>query len=195
MPPFVLFLSKFATFTHYLRYSLISCTAHPTKGRLASFVNIVLDIVNSYKLFLGTTYQSVGASFQSLFLNHLHVLFLSLSSIPLLSMHSFCSQLIFSLFIFVSLCVMVLLFLTATINSSILFLTYQPRPFSSPFTLFYRSISPFPPFFLETYSRATSLLGYSSLFVVLSVLHFLQFILIPLKHSSTIPQDGDCPSV
>ena len=25
--------------------------------------------------------------------------------------------------------------------------------------------------------------------------HFLQFILIPLKHTSTIPHNGDCPSV
>ena len=32
MPPFVLITSKFATFTHYMRYSLISCTTHPTKG-------------------------------------------------------------------------------------------------------------------------------------------------------------------
>ena len=67
MPAFVLLLSKFFTFTHYTRYSLISCTTHPTKGWLVSFVNIALDIVSSYRLFLGTTYQSLGASFQITF--------------------------------------------------------------------------------------------------------------------------------
>ena len=52
---------------HYIRYNPISCTIHPTKGWLASFVNITLDIVGSHRLFQGTTYQSLNASFQITF--------------------------------------------------------------------------------------------------------------------------------
>ena len=64
---FVLLLSKFVTVTHHMRYSLISCTKHAAKGWLASFVNIVLDVLSSYRLFLGTIYQSLSASFQITF--------------------------------------------------------------------------------------------------------------------------------
>ena len=46
MSLFVLRLGKFATFTHYRRYGLISCNAHLTKGWLASYMNIALDIVH-----------------------------------------------------------------------------------------------------------------------------------------------------
>ena len=67
MPPFVLLLAKFATFTHCMRYSRIFCTTHPTKGWLGSFVNILLDIVCPYRPFLGTTYESLGVSFQITF--------------------------------------------------------------------------------------------------------------------------------
>ena len=102
MPSFVLLLGKFATFTHYMRYSLISCTTHPTKGRQGSFVNNVLDIVSPYKLFLGTTYQSLGASFQITFSHAppcvLLIFVLHIST--KLSMYSFCSPFIFSMFFF-----------------------------------------------------------------------------------------------
>ena len=80
---FVLLLGKFTTFTHYMRYSLISCTTHPTKGWHASFVNIALDIVSLYRLFLGTNIKGSMHPFKLPFLIHLHVLFLSLSSISL----------------------------------------------------------------------------------------------------------------
>ena len=52
---------------------------------------------------------------------------------------------------------------------------------------FSTSSKSFPPFSPETYNPATSLLGCNSL--------FLQFILIPVKYSSTIPHNGDCPSI
>ena len=67
MPPFVLLLSKFARFTYYMRFSLISCTAYAAKGSLASFANTVLDVLSSYRLFLGATYQCLCASFQLTF--------------------------------------------------------------------------------------------------------------------------------
>ena len=178
MPLFLLLLGKFATFTHYKRYSLISCTTHPTKGLLGSFINIALDIVSPYRLFLG-----LGASFQ---INFSHpspcvVLNLVLHISSKLSMHSFCSpfflcsSLMFlnSLGSTVSLCVIVLLVLTATKNGSILFLVYHHRPFCSLFTLCSHPVSPLPPFFLETYSHATSLLGCNSLFIFINFLVFL----------------------
>ena len=102
--------------------------------------------------------------FKSLFLIHLHMLFLSLPSISSkLSMHFFlqsihiffCSFLVFlnSLGSTVSSCVIVLLVLTVSSNGSILFLTYHPRPFffalrtiftpnKSSSTIFPRNIQP-----------------------------------------------------
>ena len=111
-------------------------------------------------------------------------MFLSLSSISrancpciLFEVHSFflCSSLVFlnSLGLNVSSCVIALLVLTATSHHSILFLMYHPRPFSSLFMLFSHPISPLPPFLLETYNRATSLLGCNSLFIVINFLAFL----------------------
>ena len=96
-------------------------------------------------------------------------------------MHSFCSPFIVSLFFFSFLeffrvncfSVIVLLVLIATSNGSILFLTYHPRSFSSLFRLFSYPINSLPPFFLETYNRATSLLGCNSLFIVINFLVFL----------------------
>ena len=122
--------------------------------------------------------------FKSLFLIHLHVLFLSLPSISLanyLSMlyaiHSFflCSSLVFlnSLGSTVSSCVIVQLVLTTTSSSSIMLLLYHPRPFSPLFTLFSHPISPLPPFFRKTYNCTTSLLGCNSLFIVIDFLVFL----------------------
>ena len=105
--------------------------------------------------------------------------FISLGNCPciLFVVHSvfLCNSLIFlnSLGSTASSCVIVLLVLTAASHRSILFLKYHPRPFSSLFTLFSHPISPFPPFFLETYNRATSLLGCNSLFIVINFLVFL----------------------
>ena len=137
---------------------------------------------------MGTTYQSLVHPFKSLFPIHLHVLFVSLFSISLancpcilFAVHSFflCSSLVFlnSLWPNVTLFVIVPLVLTATSNGSRLFLTHQPSPFSSLFTLFSHPVSPIPPFFLEPYNRVTSLLGcnffiYCHKFRGLSV-HFL----------------------
>ena len=103
MSPFVLLLGKFTTCTDYMGYSLISCTTHSTKGWLGSFVNIVLivlDLVSMYRLFLGTTYKSFGASFQIIFSHPspCFVLILVLHISSKFSMHSFCSPFIFSLF-------------------------------------------------------------------------------------------------
>ena len=122
--------------------------------------------------------------FKSLFLIHLHVFFLSFSSISLanclsilFAVHSFflCTSLVFlnSLGSNVSLCVIVLLVLTATRNGSILFLIYHPRPFYSLFTLLSHPIGPLLPFFRETYKRATSLLGCNFLFIVINFMVFL----------------------
>ena len=67
----------------------------------------------------------------------------------------------------------VALLLTATSNSSRLFLTYHPSPFSLLFPLFPHPISPLQLFFVETFNRATSLLGGNSLFIVINFLVFL----------------------
>ena len=75
MPPLTLLLSKFATLTHYMRYSPISCSAHPENGWLGSFINISVDIVSSYRPFLGTTYQRLSSSFQMTFSHSSHSLF------------------------------------------------------------------------------------------------------------------------
>ena len=132
---------------------------------------------------------------------------LSLSSISrancpwiLFAVHSFflCSPLVFlnSLGSTISSFVIVLLFLTVTSHGSILFLTYQPRPFSSLLTLFLHPIRSLPPFFPRniqpcyTTSWVQSFIHYHK-FPGLSV-HFLQFIPIPFKYSSTIPHNGDC---
>ena len=64
---------------HYIRYNPISCTIHPTKGWLASFVNITLDIVGSHRLFRVLHIKASMHPFKSLFLIHLHVSSLSLS--------------------------------------------------------------------------------------------------------------------
>ena len=162
--------------------SLISYTTHPSKWWRASFVNIVLDITSVYRPFLGTTYQSLSASFQITFSHPCVVLilaFISLENCPciLFTFHSFffCSSLVFlsSLGSALSSCVVVLLFMTATSNDSILILTYQPKPFLSLFTLFSHPISLSRPIFLETYNRATSLLGCNSLFIGINFLVFL----------------------
>ena len=102
MPPFVLLLDKFVIFTHYMRYSLISCATHPTKGWLSSVVNIVLDKVSPYRLLLGTTYQSLGASFQISFSDPSPcvILILALHISSKLSIHALCNPFIFSLLFF-----------------------------------------------------------------------------------------------
>ena len=116
---------------------------------------------------------------KSLFHIHLHVLFSSLPSTSLanytsilFSVHScfLCSSLIFlnSVESTVSTCVKILFVLTAASKGSILFLTYRPRLFLLSSHCFH-SISPLPPFFLET----TSLLWYNSLFIVIDFLIFL----------------------
>ena len=77
-----------------------SCTLHSVKGWLGSFVNIVLDIVTLYGLFHGTTYQSLGESFQITF-SHLLPCLVCICVLHIsskLSMHSFGSLFIFSLF-------------------------------------------------------------------------------------------------
>ena len=113
-------------------YEIVSRTTHPTKGWLGVFDSIVLNIVTPYRMFLGTTYQSIMHPFKSLFHIHLHVLFLSLFFISLancpcilFAVHSLfpCSSLIFlnSLGSSVSSCVIVLLVLTEASNSSIFF--------------------------------------------------------------------------
>ena len=161
MPSCVVLLGKFATFIHYMRYSLISCTTHPTKGC-------------SWALHIKASVYP----FRSLFLIHLYVLFLSLSYISLANFpFSIFSFFFFSFLEFFrvncSSCAIALLGLTASSNGSILFLTYHPRPFSSLFTLFSHPISHLPPFLLGTYNRATSLLGCNSLFIVINFLFFL----------------------
>ena len=99
---FAILLGKFATFNHYMRHILICCTTHPTKGRLDSNVNVLLDLVNPYGPSLGTTYQSLGALFQITFshpsLCVVCILVFHISS--KLSIHCFCSPFIFSLLFF-----------------------------------------------------------------------------------------------
>ena len=212
MPLFVLILGKFATFTHSMRYSLISCTIHPTEGWLSSFVDIALDIVSLYRLFLGITYQSLGERISNHFFSSIsHVLFLPFSSIslanwPCIFYQSIDSFFLFFLFSFLELfrvncflCVIALLVLTATSNGSILFLMYQPKPISSFFipvftfnnsssTIFPRNTQPC------NITSSVKFFIHCHKFPGLSV-HFLQFILIPLGYSSTIPHNGDCASV
>ena len=53
---------------------------------------------------------------------------------------------------------------------------YQPRPFSSLFTLFSHPTSLLPSFFLEASNRATSLLRCNSLFIVIKFLVFLSIL-------------------
>ena len=131
MLPFILLLGRFARFTHYMRYCFISCTTHPTKGWLGSFVNIVLDIVGPFGLFLSTAYQGLGASFQIPFLIHLHVLSVSLFTLSLancpcflFAVHSFfCSSLVFLNSLGSTVSSFVIVVLTAASNGSRLFLT------------------------------------------------------------------------
>ena len=122
--------------------------------------------------------------FKSIFVIHIHLLLLSLLSISLANcpcilfpFHSYflCYFSVFlnSLRSTVSTFVIVLLVLTSTSNGSILFSTYQPRPFSSLFTLFSHPISPLQSFFQETYIRAASFFGCNSLFIVINFLVFL----------------------
>ena len=109
-----------------------------------------------------------------------------------LSMHSFCNLFIFfcSSLIFlnslesaVSSCVIFLLVLTASSNGFIFFTLHTI--FTS---IFSRNIQPCNiTSWVEFFIHCHKFLGLS--------VHFLQFILIPLKYSSTIPQNGDCPSV
>ena len=73
--------------------------------------------------------------------------------------------------------------LTATSNVSVLFLTYQPRIFSSFFTLFSHPISFLPRFLLETYKPTTSPHECNSLFIVINSWSFCPFLLI---HSYSI---------
>ena len=122
-----------------------------------------------YRLFVGSTYQRLGASFQISFSHPyscviLVVLFLANSLCILFSVYSlFLVFLVLnSLRSSLSSHIIILLVFTAISNGSILFLTYEPRPFSSLFTLFSHPISPLLPFFLETQPRNhTSLLCYS----------------------------------
>ena len=71
--------------------SLNFCTTHPRK----SFVNIALDMFILYRLFVGSTYQRLGASFQITFSHPsscvviLVILFLANSSCILFSVYSF----------------------------------------------------------------------------------------------------------
>ena len=147
--------------------------------------------------------------FKSIFVIHIHLLLLSLLSISLancpcilFSFHSYflCYFSVFlnSLRSTVSTFVIVLLVLTSTSNGSILFSTYQPRPFSSLFTLFSHPISPLQSFFQETHP--CSIIFWVQFFIHchkfpgISV-HFLQFMLVLLRNLGTIPHNGDCSSV
>ena len=75
--------------------SLNFCTTHPRKRQLTSFANIALDMFILYRLFLGMTYQRLGASFQITFSHPsscvviLVILFLANSSCILFSVYSF----------------------------------------------------------------------------------------------------------
>ena len=56
---------------------------------------------------------------------------------------------------------------------SLLCFKYQPKLFSSPFIHPSQLISPLPPLRLGTYNRATSLFGWSVLYIVINFLVFL----------------------
>ena len=132
--------------------------------------------------------------FKSLFLIHLHVsslsLSLSLANCPSTIFQSTNFLFILLQFFFnslrsiVSLYALVLFVLTATGIGSILFLTYQPRLFTSLFRLFSHSISHLPSFFLETYNYALSFPGDNSLFIVIYFLVFLYISCSLLFHLS-----------
>ena len=105
------------------------------------------------------------------------VLLISSKLCILFSDHSYflCFSLVFlnSLGLTVSSCVIILLVLSAPNNGSILFLMYQTRTFSLLFKLISHPIIPLPPFFLETYNYATSILECNSLLIVINFLIFL----------------------
>ena len=99
MPPFVLRLQVCHIHSLYEMYSqFLYHTFY--KGVTCRFANIVLDILSSYRLFLGTTYQSLCASFQITFSHSPRcvVLVLVLHVSCKLTMYFFCSPFIFSLF-------------------------------------------------------------------------------------------------
>ena len=161
-------------------------------------------------LFLDATYRGLSTSFQISFCNPLP------SSIPvntflfshILPMHSFLLPFILRLLCFIilysfgskasemSTTLPSLIFLS---NASSLFLI-QTVLFSPHAALTTDQGWPLPSFFLGTYILATSLLGCSSLFIVMIFLdrlriYFLKFLLIPFNCSCSIPQDLHSQSV
>ena len=128
--PFVLgFLCRF-----YMRYGPISSTTHPTKGRVTSFVNVTLDIVSSYRP------PGHYTSKPRCFLSNCFLSFISMCcfypSILFQFIHFFFALIQFffnSLRSTISSCVIFQLVVAA---ASIVFLMYQPRPFSSFFSVF-----------------------------------------------------------
>ena len=138
-------------------------------------INMKSRIVCSQSLFLSATYQGLSTSFEISFCNPLP------SSFPVntflfshtLPMHYFLLPFILRLLYFIhfgstaSEMLTTLLSPTFLSNASSIFLTYQLKSFSSLLTQPSQLIRPLPPFFLGAYILATSLLGCSSLFIVM----------------------------
>ena len=184
MPSFVFCLRQLTSLTHHMGHRFSLAPAHSAQGGFCCVIYVVFRIICSQGLFLGAAYQGLSISFQISFSNPLP------SSIPvstflishILPMHSFCFLSFsvpftsFTLYSFRSTASEVLTTLlspTFLSSTSSLFLTYQLKLFSSHLAQLSQLIRPLPPFFLGTYILAISLLGCSSLFIVMIFLDFL----------------------
>ena len=179
--PFIFCLRQLTALTPQMGHRFSLTSAHSAQGGFCCVINMKSRIICSQSLFLGATYQCVSTSFQISFCNPLP------SSIPvntflfsrILPMHSFLLPFILRLLYFIhfgstaSEMLTTLLSPTFLSNTSSLFLTYQLKLFSSLLTQLSQLIRRLPPFFLGSYILATSLLGCSSLFIVMIFLDFL----------------------
>ena len=166
------------------RFSLTS--VHSTQRGFCCVVIMKYHIICSQSLFVSATHQGLSTLFQISYCNPL------LSSIPvntfLFSQITYCPCILFCFHSFsvcfasftlysfgftVSEMLTTLLSPTFPSNAPSLFLTYELQLFSSLATQLSQLIRPLPPLFLGTYILATSLLGCSSLFIVMIFLDFL----------------------
>ena len=175
MPSFIFCLRQLTALTHLMGHRFSLTSTHSSQGGILLCDQYESRIVCSQSLFLSATYQGLSTSFEISFCNPLP------SSFPVntflfshtLPMHYFLLPFILRLLYFIhfgstaSEMLTTLLSPTFLSNASSIFLTYQLKLFSSLLTQPSQLIRPLPPFFLGAYILATSLLGCSSLFIVM----------------------------
>ena len=186
MPSFIFCLRQLTAPTHHMGHRFSLTSAHSAQRGFCCVINMKSRIICSQSLFLGATYQGLSTSFQISFSNLLtkfypsqyllshtaHAFFSASIHSPSPLLHSLCTP-IGPQPLIDSEMLTRLLSPTFLSNAPSLFLTYQLKLFSSLLTQLSQLIRPLPPFFLGTYILATSLLGCSSLFIVMIFLDFL----------------------